>query len=147
MIGGACKVRARLSPRAGISHHVVRDHHRRKPAETCPGSRSRISLWAPWRLEGKDLIDGKRDATLLAVKMQEDAGIDIVGDGEQARQHFVHGFLENVEGIDFARQGRDGHPRQSLQGDGADRHRRIAAARAACTRWKRRPPARTPSAS
>ena len=59
-------------------------------------------LWAPWRLEGQDLIDDKRDATLLAVKIQEDAGIDIVGDGEQARQHFVHGFLENIEGIDFA---------------------------------------------
>jgi 5-methyltetrahydropteroyltriglutamate--homocysteine methyltransferase len=59
-------------------------------------------LWAPWRLEGNDLVDGKRDATLLALKIQEDAGIDIVGDGEQARQHFVHGFLENIEGIDFA---------------------------------------------
>ena len=34
--------------------------------------------------------------------MQEDAGIDIVSDGEQSRQHFVHGFLERVEGIDFA---------------------------------------------
>ena len=33
--------------------------------------------------------------------MQEDAGIDIVGDGEQSRQHFVHGFLAQVEGIDF----------------------------------------------
>ncbi len=59
-------------------------------------------LWAPWRLEGADLESGKRDATLLAIKIQEDAGIDIVGDGEQARQHFVHGFLERVEGIDFA---------------------------------------------
>ena len=59
-------------------------------------------LWAPWRLQGDDLVSGKRDATLLAVKLQEDAGIDIVGDGEQARQHFVHGFLERVEGIDFA---------------------------------------------
>jgi hypothetical protein len=28
-------------------------------------------------------------------------GLDIIGDGEQARQHFVHGFLEQVEGIDF----------------------------------------------
>ncbi len=37
-----------------------------------------------------------------AVKLQEDAGIDIVTDGEQARQHFVHGFLEFVDGIDFA---------------------------------------------
>jgi 5-methyltetrahydropteroyltriglutamate--homocysteine methyltransferase len=59
-------------------------------------------LWAPWRLEGADLEAGKRDATLLAIKSQEDAGIDIVSDGEQARQHFVHGFLERVEGIDFA---------------------------------------------
>ncbi|MFZ1103390.1 MAG: methionine synthase [Hyphomicrobiaceae bacterium] len=59
-------------------------------------------LWAPWRLEGADLETAKRDATLLAIKEQEDAGIDIVSDGEQARQHFVHGFLERVEGIDFA---------------------------------------------
>jgi 5-methyltetrahydropteroyltriglutamate--homocysteine methyltransferase len=59
-------------------------------------------LWAPWRLEGAELDQAKSDATLLAVKCQEDAGIDIVGDGEQARQHFVHGFLERVEGIDFA---------------------------------------------
>src|SRR6185312_16442127 len=59
-------------------------------------------LWAPWRLQGAELEAGKRDATLLALKEQEDAGIDIVSDGEQARQHFVHGFLERVEGIDFA---------------------------------------------
>src|SRR5271163_1505362 len=45
-----------------------------------------------------------RDATLLALKEQEDAGIDIVTDGEQARQHFVHGFLENIEGVDFGRR-------------------------------------------
>ena len=58
-------------------------------------------LWAPWRLEGAELAEAKRDATLLALKLQEDAGIDIVSDGEQSRQHFVHGFLEAVEGIDF----------------------------------------------
>src|SRR5207253_5463853 len=61
-------------------------------------------LWPAWRLEGDALAEGKRDATLLALKMQEDAGIDIVSDGEQSRQHFVHGFLEGVEGIDFARR-------------------------------------------
>jgi 5-methyltetrahydropteroyltriglutamate--homocysteine methyltransferase len=61
-------------------------------------------LWAPWRLAGADLDDGKRDATLLALKLQEDCGIDIVTDGEQSRQHFVHGFLEFVDGIDFARK-------------------------------------------
>jgi 5-methyltetrahydropteroyltriglutamate--homocysteine methyltransferase len=60
------------------------------------------TLWAPWKLEGAALREAKGDATLLAIKEQEDAGIDIVGDGEQARQHFVHGFLERVEGIDFA---------------------------------------------
>jgi 5-methyltetrahydropteroyltriglutamate--homocysteine methyltransferase len=58
-------------------------------------------LWAPWRLKGEDLSAAKDDATLLALKIQEDAGIDIVTDGEQSRQHFVHGFLEAVEGIDF----------------------------------------------
>jgi 5-methyltetrahydropteroyltriglutamate--homocysteine methyltransferase len=61
-------------------------------------------LWAPWRLEGAALMDGKRDATILAVKLQEDAGLDIVGDGEQARQHFVHGFLANLDGIDFGKK-------------------------------------------
>src|SRR5476651_1220011 len=59
-------------------------------------------LWPQWRLQGDDLAQAKLDATLLAVKMQEDAGIDIVGDGEMSRQHFVHGFLEFVDGIDFA---------------------------------------------
>jgi 5-methyltetrahydropteroyltriglutamate--homocysteine methyltransferase len=59
-------------------------------------------LWPQWRLHGDDLAAGKLDATLLAIKMQEDAGIDIVCDGEQSRQHFVHGFLEFVDGIDFA---------------------------------------------
>lgn len=61
-------------------------------------------LWPAWRLQGAELESAKRDATLLAIKEQEDAGIDIVTDGEQSRQHFVHGFLERVEGIDFARK-------------------------------------------
>jgi 5-methyltetrahydropteroyltriglutamate--homocysteine methyltransferase len=58
-------------------------------------------LWPAWRVQGEDLARAKRDATLLWLKEQEDAGIDIVSDGEQSRQHFVHGFLEFVEGIDF----------------------------------------------
>jgi 5-methyltetrahydropteroyltriglutamate--homocysteine methyltransferase len=58
-------------------------------------------LWPSWRAEGAELEKAKRDATLLWLKEQEDAGIDIASDGEQSRQHFVHGFLEFVEGIDF----------------------------------------------
>jgi 5-methyltetrahydropteroyltriglutamate--homocysteine methyltransferase len=61
-------------------------------------------LWPAWRAEGAALQTAKRDATLLWLKEQEDAGIDIVSDGEQARQHFVHGFLEFVDGIDFNRK-------------------------------------------
>ncbi|MCW5654287.1 methionine synthase [Hydrogenophaga sp.] len=59
-------------------------------------------LWPEWKGTGSDLLQAKADATLLWIKAQEDAGLDVVGDGEQARQHFVHGFLEQVEGIDFA---------------------------------------------
>ena len=59
-------------------------------------------LWPQWKLKGEELAAAKLDATLLALKLQEDSGIDIVCDGEMSRQHFVHGFLEFVDGIDFA---------------------------------------------
>lgn len=59
-------------------------------------------LWAPWKAQGDELLRAKRDATLIWLKIEEDAGIDILTEGEQARQHFVHGFLEKIEGIDFA---------------------------------------------
>jgi 5-methyltetrahydropteroyltriglutamate--homocysteine methyltransferase len=65
-------------------------------------------LWAPWKSKGEELGRAKRDATLLAVKLQEDAGIDILTEGEQARQHFVHGFLAEVDGVDFDKKVRMG---------------------------------------
>jgi 5-methyltetrahydropteroyltriglutamate--homocysteine methyltransferase len=58
-------------------------------------------LWPQWKAEGAELARAKLDATLLWIKTQEDAGLSVIGDGEQSRQHFVHGFLEQVEGIDF----------------------------------------------
>ena len=58
-------------------------------------------LWPKWKAEGTELAQAKLDATLLWIKAQEDAGLSTIGDGEQSRQHFVHGFLEQVEGIDF----------------------------------------------
>ncbi len=72
-------------------------------------------LWAPWKLSGPDLEQGKLDATILAIKLQEDAGLDVVGDGEQARVHFVHGFLANLDGIDF--------DKKTLMGIRADRYK------------------------
>ena len=59
-------------------------------------------LWAPWKLEGDALAEGRRDAVRLAVRAQERAGIDIVGDGEQTRAHFVTTFIEHLDGVDFA---------------------------------------------
>ena len=59
------------------------------------------TLWAPWKLEGEALADGKRDAVRLALFDQEHAGIDIVSDGEQTRRHFVTTFIEGLEGVDF----------------------------------------------
>src|SRR5262245_38299288 len=58
-------------------------------------------LWPAWKLSGPELAQAKLDATLMWIKAQEDAGLTIIGDGEQSRQHFVHGFLERVDGIDF----------------------------------------------
>ncbi|MEO8153858.1 MAG: methionine synthase [Rhizobacter sp.] len=58
-------------------------------------------LWPQWKSSGPELAQAKLDATLLWIKLQEDAGLDVIGDGEQSRQHFVHGFLEQVDGIDF----------------------------------------------
>jgi 5-methyltetrahydropteroyltriglutamate--homocysteine methyltransferase len=65
-------------------------------------------LWPAWRQQGEALAEAKRDATILSLKLQEDAGIDIVSDGEMSRQHFVHGFLENLDGIDFQHKVRMG---------------------------------------
>jgi len=61
-------------------------------------------LWPAWRLDGAELEQGKRDATLIWLKEQDTAGIDIVSGGEQYRIHFVHGFLEKIDGIDWQKK-------------------------------------------
>ena len=60
-------------------------------------------LWAAWQLEGDALVEGQQKAAAEWIAIQEEAGIDIVSDGEQFRKHFVHGFLERIEGIDWQR--------------------------------------------
>ena len=59
------------------------------------------ALWAAWKLEGPALDDAKRDAVRLVLRDQEQAGIDIVSDGEQTRRHFVTTFIEGLDGVDF----------------------------------------------
>jgi len=59
------------------------------------------TLWSPWKLQGDDLIAGKRDALRVSLHEQSHAGIDIVSDGEQTRQHFVTTFIEHLNGVDF----------------------------------------------
>ena len=58
-------------------------------------------LWSPWKLAGQDLAEAKQDALRVALQEQQNAGIDIVSDGEQTRQHFVTTFIENLNGVDF----------------------------------------------
>lgn len=60
------------------------------------------TLWSPWKLQGEELLDGKCDALRIALQEQQLAGIDIVSDGEQTRQHFVTTFIEHLNGVDFA---------------------------------------------
>ncbi|MEP1445745.1 MAG: methionine synthase [Paraglaciecola sp.] len=59
------------------------------------------ALWSPWKLQDEELTEGKRDALLLSLQLQQQAGIDIVSDGEQTRQHFVTTFIEQLTGVDF----------------------------------------------
>lgn len=62
------------------------------------------TLWSEWKLQGQELIDGKRDALSLSLREQQQAGIDIVSDGEQSRQHFVTTFIEHLDGVDFKKR-------------------------------------------
>ncbi|MEG0193734.1 MAG: methionine synthase [Stenotrophomonas sp.] len=61
-------------------------------------------LWSPWKLQEDGLIEGKQDALLLSLQEQQHAGIDIVSDGEQTRQHFVTTFIEHLSGVDFEKR-------------------------------------------
>lgn len=68
-----------------------------KPAWLAPPEK----LWSPWKLEGDQLIEGKQDALRISLHEQQLAGVDIISDGEQTRQHFVTTFIEHLSGVDF----------------------------------------------
>lgn len=62
------------------------------------------TLWSAWRLADQDLAEGRQDALSLSLHEQDLAGIDIVSDGEQTRQHFVTTFIEHLNGVDFEKR-------------------------------------------
>jgi 5-methyltetrahydropteroyltriglutamate--homocysteine methyltransferase len=66
------------------------------------------TLKGAWKLSGAALEEGKRRAAAEWIRHQEEAGIDTVTNGEVFRIHFVHGFLEGLEGIDWQKMTRMG---------------------------------------
>ena len=108
---------ARRGPNARTSAFPRQSHHRRQPAETClaggPGE-----LTASWRLDGAVLEEGKEDAVRIWVAEQEQAGLDVLTDGEQRRQHYIWGFYQGLDGIDTVNLGHARPARPALsQGD------------------------------
>jgi 5-methyltetrahydropteroyltriglutamate--homocysteine methyltransferase len=62
-------------------------------------------LRAPWRLSGAELREAQRDAVRIAILEQEEAGLDVVTDGEVTRRHYIWGFLAGLTGIDTEQLG------------------------------------------
>ena len=67
-----------------------------------------------WRIPEEFLAEAQADATILAIKAQEDAGLDIITDGEIRRESYSNRFATALEGVDLDNPGtaldRSGHP-------------------------------------
>lgn len=67
-----------------------------------------------WRIPGEFIEEAWRDATLLAIRAQERAGIDIITDGEMRRESYSNRFATALDGVDLDNPGtaldRSGHP-------------------------------------
>jgi 5-methyltetrahydropteroyltriglutamate--homocysteine methyltransferase len=63
-------------------------------------------MFSSWSVPQERLAEAQDDAVRLALADQEEAGIDVVTDGEQRRRHYIWGFLEGLTGIDVERLGR-----------------------------------------
>ena len=61
-------------------------------------------LWPAWKDSGDSLIEKKKESTAMWINEQEESGIEIISEGEQFRMHFVHGFLETIEGINWEKK-------------------------------------------
>ena len=65
-----------------------------------------LQLFAPWVPPADRLREAQDDAVRLALLDQEEAGVDIVSDGEQRRRHYIWGFLDGLTGTDTAALGK-----------------------------------------
>ena len=74
----------------------------------------RVRALELWRIPAAYLAEAQNDATLLAIRMQEEAGLDIVTDGEIRRESYSNRFATALEGVDLDNPGsaldRSGHP-------------------------------------
>ncbi len=74
----------------------------------------RVRALELWRIDPKYLEEAQDDATLLAIRDQERAGIDILTDGETRRESYSNRFATALEGVDIDNPGsaldRSGHP-------------------------------------
>ena len=74
----------------------------------------RVRATELWRIPAEFLAEAQADATILAIKAQEDAGLDIITDGEIRRESYSNRFATALEGVDLDNPGsaldRSGHP-------------------------------------
>jgi 5-methyltetrahydropteroyltriglutamate--homocysteine methyltransferase len=84
---------------------------RRKLAGRFP---PRVRARELWRVQGSFLQEAQNDATVLAIRAQEAAGLDIITDGEIRRESYSNRFATALEGVDIDNPGsaldRSGHP-------------------------------------
>jgi 5-methyltetrahydropteroyltriglutamate--homocysteine methyltransferase len=102
-----CELRALINQKVGLHYYEETIMKTLLPTSTAGSLPKPLwlaqakTLWSPWKLQGEELLDGKHDALSVSLHEQQQAGIDIVSDGEQTRQHFVTTFLEHLTGVDF----------------------------------------------
>jgi len=74
----------------------------------------RVRATELWRVDPAFLEQAQRDASLLAIRAQEDAGLDIITDGETGRESYSNAFATALDGVDIDNPGtaldRSGHP-------------------------------------
>src|SRR5688500_19563777 len=65
----------------------------------------RVRVRDLWRIPQEYLAEAQNDATLLAIKAQEAAGLDIITDGEIRRESYSNHFATALEGVDLDHPG------------------------------------------